>query len=137
MNDSLEISTLGRLEIRRNEMIIPDFPTRKVEALLVYLACTGRPHPREQLAEFLWDDRPQAQSLTNLRATLSRLNEQLAPFLLSTRKTVALHPEAQVWIDAVELRTTLEAHRPPLSNSAASRLERALTLYRGDFLAGF
>lgn len=52
-----------------------DFPTRKVEALLVYLACTGRTYPREQLAELLWDDRAQAQSLTNLRATLPRLNE--------------------------------------------------------------
>jgi len=137
MNDSLEISTLGRVEIRRNGMVVPDFPTRKVEALLVYLACTGRPHQREQLAEFLWDDRSQAQSLTNLRATLSRLNEQLAPFLLSTRKTVALRPGAQVWIDAVELRTALETNRLPLSNSSAHRLERVLALYQGDFLAGF
>src|SRR5215471_1934056 len=79
MNDSLEISTLGRLAIRRNGMMMADFSTRKVEALLVYLACTGRPHSREQLAELLWDDRPQAQSLTNLRATLSRLNGQVAP----------------------------------------------------------
>jgi len=118
-------------------MMVPDFPTRKVEALLVYLAYTGRPHPREQLAELLWDDRPQAQSLTNLRATLSRLNEQLAPFLLSSRKTVAIRPQAQVWVDAVELRTALQASRFPLSYSAARRLERVLTLYRGDFLAGF
>ena len=117
--------------------MVIDFPTRKVEALLVYLAYTGRPHPREQLAEFLWDDRPQAQSLTNLRATLSRLNEQLAPFLLSTRKTVALRSGAQVWVDAVELRIALEANRLPLSNSSARRLERVLALYQGDFLAGF
>src|SRR5215472_5282703 len=137
MNDSLEISTLGRLEIRRNGMMVPDFPTRKVEALLVYLACTGRPHPREHLAEFLWDDRSQAQSLTNLRATLSRLNERLAPFLLNTRKTVAIRPGAQVWVDAMELRTALEANKPPLSNGAAHRLERVLALYKGDFLSGF
>jgi predicted ATPase/DNA-binding SARP family transcriptional activator len=137
MSDSLEIYTLGRLEIRRNGMAVSSFPTRKVEALLVYLACTGRSHQREQLAELLWDDRPQAQSLTNLRSTLSRLNEQLAPFLLSTRKAVALRPEAQVWIDAVELRTALEANRSPLSNSAVHRLERALALYTGDFLTGF
>ncbi len=137
MNDSLAISTLGRLAIRRNGMMVPDFPTRKVEALLVYLAYTGRPHSREHLAELLWDDRPQAQSLTNLRATLSRLNEQLETFLLSSRKAVAIRPGAQVWVDAVELRTALEANRPPLSNSAARRLERALALYQGDFLAGF
>lgn len=137
MSDSLEIYTLGKFEIRRNGMTVADFPTRKVEALLVYLACTSRSHPREQVAELLWDDRAQAQSLTNLRATLSRLNEHLAPFLLVTRRTVAIHPEAQVWVDAVELRTALEANRPPLSNSVACRLERVLALYKGDFLAGF
>ncbi len=90
-----------------------------------------------QVAELLWDDRTQAQSLTNLRATLSRLNEQLAPFLLVTRKTVASRPEVQVWVDAVELRTALQANKPPFSNSVARRLERVLALYKGDFLAGF
>jgi predicted ATPase/DNA-binding SARP family transcriptional activator len=137
MSDSLEIYTLGKLEIRRNGMTLTDFPTRKVEALLVYLACTGGPHGREQVAELLWDDRTQAQSLTNLRATLSRLNERLAPFLLVTRKTVAIHPEAQVWIDAVELHTALQADKSPLSSSVARQLERVLALYKGDFLTGF
>src|SRR5207302_9471930 len=101
MNDSLEISTLGTLQIRRNGRTVEDFPTRKVEALLACLVCTGRSHPREQVAELLWDDRSQSQSLTNLRATLSRLNDQLAPFLLITRKAVAIHPEANIWVDAV------------------------------------
>ncbi len=137
MSDSLEISTLGTLQIRRNGRAVEDFPTRKVEALLVYLACTGRSYPREQVAELLWDDRTQSQSLTNLRATLSRLNEKLAPFLLITRKAVAIHPEANVWVDAVELRLVLESHKPPLSTRAVHDLERALTLYKGDFLDGF
>jgi predicted ATPase/DNA-binding SARP family transcriptional activator len=137
MNDSLELSTLGTLHIRRNGRPVEDFPTRKVEALLVYLACTGRSHPREQLAELLWDDRSQSQSLTNLRATLSRLNDQLAPFLLISRKAVAIHPEANVWVDAVELSTILLLHKPPLSTRAVHNLERALPLYKGDFLDGF
>ena len=42
-----------------------------------------------------------------------------------------------MWVDAVELRTALEANRLPLSNSSAHRLERVLALYQGDFLAGF
>jgi len=64
-------------------------------------------------------------------------NEQFAPFLLITRKAVAIHPEANVWVDAVELSTTLVSHKPPLSTRAVHDLERALTLYKGDFLAGF
>ena len=85
----------------------------------------------------LWDDRTQSQSLTNLRATLSRLNEQVAPFLLINRKEVSINPQAEVWVDAVELNTALESNKRPLSISAANRLEQALTLYKGDFLAGF
>ena len=137
MSNSLEIFTLGKLQIQRNGLTLADFPTRKVEALLIYLACTGRSHPREQLAELLWDDRTQSQSLTNLRATLSRLNEKLAPFILINRKDVSINPQAQVWVDAVELNTALESNKRPLSISAANRLEQALTLYKGDFLAGF
>jgi predicted ATPase/DNA-binding SARP family transcriptional activator/DNA-binding NarL/FixJ family response regulator len=137
MNDSLEVFTLGKLQIRRCGLPLADFPTRKVEALLVYLACTGRSSPRAQLAELLWDDRTQAQSLTNLRSTLSRLNEQVAPFLLITRKDVSIQPQAKVWVDSVELSTTLQSTKRPLSSSAAGRLEQALTLYKGDFLDGF
>jgi DNA-binding SARP family transcriptional activator len=137
MSDSLEIFTLGKLQIRRNGLTLADFPTRKVEALLVYLACTGRSHPREQLAELLWDDRTQSQSLTNLRATLSRLNEQVAPFLLINRKDVSIHPQAEVWVDSVELSAALHSNKRPQSISATTRLERAITLYKGDFLAGF
>jgi predicted ATPase/DNA-binding SARP family transcriptional activator/DNA-binding CsgD family transcriptional regulator len=137
MNDSLEVFTLGKLQIRRCGLPLADFPTRKVEALLVYLACTGRSFPREQLAELLWDDRTQAQSLTNLRSTLSRLNEQVAPFLQITRKDVSIQPLAKVWVDSVELSTTLQSTKRPLSMSTAKRLEQALTLYQGDFLAGF
>jgi predicted ATPase/DNA-binding SARP family transcriptional activator/DNA-binding NarL/FixJ family response regulator len=137
MNDSLEVFTLGTLQIHRSGLPLADFPTRKVEALLVYLACIGRSAPREQLAELLWDDRTQAQSLTNLRSTLSRLNEQVAPFLLITRKDVSIQPQAKVWVDSVELSTTLQSTKRPLSMSTAKRLEQALTLYKGDFLAGF
>jgi predicted ATPase/DNA-binding SARP family transcriptional activator/DNA-binding CsgD family transcriptional regulator len=137
MNDSLEVFTLGKLQIHRSGLPLADFPTRKVEALLVYLACTGRSSPREQLAELLWDDRTQAQSLTNLRSTLSRLNEQVAPFLHITRKDISIQPQAKVWVDSVELSTTLQSTKRPLSMSTAKRLEQALNRYKGDFLAGF
>ena len=137
MNNSLEIFTLGKLQIRRNGFTLADFPTRKVEALLIYLSCSRKSSPREQLAELLWDDRTRSQSLTNLRATLSRLNEQVAPFLLITRKDVSMQPQAKVWVDSVELSTLLRSIKQPLSSSAARRLEDALTLYKGDFLAEF
>lgn len=137
MNDSLEVFTLGKLQIHRSGLPLENFPARKVEALLVYLVCTGRSFPREHLAELLWDERTQSQSLTNLRATLSRLKEQVAPFLLINRKDISIQPLAKVWVDSIELSAVLQLTKRPLSMSDAKRLEQALTLYKGDFLAGF
>ena len=45
----LRIETLGGLRVTVNGAPIPGFISRKVDALLVYLACTRREHPRETL----------------------------------------------------------------------------------------
>lgn len=131
MNDSLEIFTLGSLQIKRNGEPLPAFPTRKVDALLVYLACTAQSHPREALAMMFWDGRSRQQAMANLRATLSRLGHQLEPFLDITRQTVGIKPKSAVWVDAVQLMYILREAQ------SASQLERALLLYQGDFLGEF
>ena len=46
----LEIRTLGGLSIKCDGEPVTQLKTRKVEALLAYLACTERIHPRETLA---------------------------------------------------------------------------------------
>lgn len=64
MGPPLEIRTLGGLTIERNGQTITDFDSRKVQALPVYLACTGKMHPREVLAELFWEEPAQSASLT-------------------------------------------------------------------------
>src|SRR5215471_340992 len=98
----IEIHTFGGLRITRSGQPVTRFTTRKVEALLVYLACQGRPCPRELLADLLWDDRPQAQAQANLRAALSRLRQQLPEATHVTRQAVAADAK-QVWVDAAAL----------------------------------
>jgi DNA-binding SARP family transcriptional activator len=51
MDVSLRIRTLGSLSIELDGLPLTGFDSRKVQALLVYLACTGRAHPREVLSE--------------------------------------------------------------------------------------
>src|SRR6478672_7079893 len=90
---TLSIRTLGGLTVYIGDASQPvRFVTRSVEALLVYLACQGRPLGRDALAELLWPERTQAQARANLSVAIHRLRRQLAPYLLVTRQSVALNP---------------------------------------------
>src|SRR5258708_9068049 len=93
---TLEIQTLGGLAIRRDNQPMPTLAPRKAEALLVYLACTGRAQPREALAELLWNERSQEQALTNLRKAIVTLRRELAPYLAISRQAVWGKPATSV-----------------------------------------
>ena len=101
--------------------------TRTIAALLIYLAYQGQPVSRDLLAELLWPERTAEQARANLRLALHRLRRQLDPFLLITRQTIGLNPNAAIELDAAHF----EAH---LTNGHA---ERATILYQGDFLVDF
>lgn len=103
------------------------FETRTTAALLLYLACQGRAVSRDGLAELLWPERSQAQARANLRLALHRLRRQIDPFLLITRQSVGLNPNAAIEVDV----TAFESHL------AAGQLDLATARYRGDFLDGF
>lgn len=133
----LKISTFGGLSIQRGDQVISGFISRKVDALLVYLALERREHPRELVAELLWNDLLQARAMANLRMVLSSLQSQLADYILVTRQTVMIDPHSPVWLDTIELETSLKETEGELTRSAVRILEAALDLYRGEFLAGF
>jgi len=101
--------------------------TRTTEALLLYLSCQERAVSRELLAELIWPERNQEQARANLRLALHRLRRQLEPFLLVTRQSVGLKPNAAIDVDAATFQNHL----------AAGQLALATGLYRGDFLDGF
>jgi len=46
---------LGPLQVIQNGSPLPQPPSRKVRALLAYLAMAARPISREKLCELLWD----------------------------------------------------------------------------------
>ena len=53
------------------------FPTKKALALLLYLAVTGTPQPREHLAALFWPDREDERARSTLRSTLRLLRQTL------------------------------------------------------------
>src|SRR5258708_14886829 len=133
----LKLFTLGALTIQRGDQPVKGFISRKVEALLVYLAFERREHPREHLARLLWDDLPPDRAMANLRTALSNLQSQLADYLVVTRQTVMIDPDSSCWLDALELSEALKAASGELTGQVTRQLESALDLYKGDFLAGF
>ncbi len=126
---TLRIELLGGFSLRLDNNPIT-LKTRKAESALAYLACGERPFSREELAAFFWPQSEPSQAAANLRKLLSELRRDLAPYLLIDRQSVALDPAADVWLDVTEF-SQLAAEDDP------DALATAVSLYHGDFLAGF
>ena len=118
-------------------------PTRKATALLAFLSCSAQPHSRESLAALFWPEYNQTRAHANLRRTLAFINQILGPgILVSDREMIGIDPDAPLWTDVSEFRSHLastEAHTHPemACPECAGLLEKAVSLYRGDFLDGF
>jgi DNA-binding SARP family transcriptional activator len=145
----LAISLLGSFRVTLDDVSLTTFATDKVRALLAFLAVEAdRPHRREALADLLWPERPPAAARNNLRQALYQLRQTLAncpdstSHLLVTAKEIQFDPASDHWLDVAQFETCLatsRAHHPAgqaLCPDCLARLETAVALYRGDFLAG-
>ena len=128
---TLELRFLGGVIIRQDGRPLVALKSQKGQALLCYLAVTGKAYSRSALAGLLWADVPEMNAQTNLRKTLNRLKPYLSDRLLATRSTLAFDRDAPHWLDVAEF----EAHVS--SRVDIDRLEKAIGLYQGDFLDGF
>jgi predicted ATPase/DNA-binding SARP family transcriptional activator len=118
--------------------------TRKAVALMAYLAITRQAHSRDTLAALLWPEYDQPHARATLRRTLSALHKALAgEWLQIERETLGLKQQDGFWLDIDEFRSNLayyhSHHHQPGEMCAAclAGLNRAVALYRDDFMAGF
>jgi DNA-binding SARP family transcriptional activator len=130
MKDELQLTLLGNPEVRRDGVPVAGFRSGKSQALLYYLAVTGRPHTRPVLAGLLWGDMPEAKALVNLRQALANLRRLLGPHLDITRQEVALNRDSRYCLD-------VERFEALAAGAELEDLRQAVELYRGDFLEGF
>jgi DNA-binding SARP family transcriptional activator len=128
MPSVLHLTLLGPPRIRLADRKVAELFPQKTQALLYYLAGTGQAQPRSTLATLLWGDSPETAARTNLRKALLGLRRNLGDYLLIDRQTVALRPEARVWVDvkAFETGVTAEIEAAPM---IARRT--AVDLYQG------
>ncbi len=117
--------------------------TRKAVALLAYLAVTGRPQAREQVAVLLWPDQDDAHSRSALRRTLSTLRTALGGrWVTAPGDAVAL--EGDEWrLDLDEFRSLVAScaehghGRIDACGECVGPLRTAAALARGGFMDGF
>jgi predicted ATPase/DNA-binding SARP family transcriptional activator len=140
----LKLLLLGTPQIERDHTLV-QVDTRKAIALAAYLAVTGEVHSREALAAFLWPDYDQERGYANLRRTLWSLNNGIGEEWLDVdRDSVSLRRDAGDFRLDVEsfkaLVATREDHAFPVGETRSdciARLTEAVSVYRGDFMAGF
>jgi predicted ATPase/DNA-binding SARP family transcriptional activator len=135
---TLQIALLGSPSLTLDGVPVVGISYSKAQALVYYLASSGRPHSREALAALLWPDAPAAQAHKNLRDVLSNLRRVLPSSLAISRQTVALNDAPTLLIDCRSFEQALTTAGSALTEAERSEaLRAAVALYRGDFLEGF
>jgi DNA-binding SARP family transcriptional activator len=150
----LSLTLLGPPAVRHGDHVLL-FSTRKELALLIYLAVEGGVHSRQKLSEQFWSERDARHGRAALRITLLHLRHLLGedanvspvPHLLIKRDTLGLDPTSALELDLHILHEACTAARasthttltmPEAAHrSLLTRLQRAISLPRGEFLEGF
>lgn len=120
---NLEIRLFGTPSFSINGQPLAESTSHKVDALFAYIVCHPFPHLREALASLLFNAQSRNHANNNLRVLLSRLRRVCEDTILINRQTVRLNPAYEVWLDTAVFQQTIP-----------QQPERALKLYRGDFL---
>jgi DNA-binding SARP family transcriptional activator len=130
----VEIRLLGRTAIVRDGAVVPLPRSRKVRALLGYLALSPQPVPRSRLCDLLWDvpNDPRGE----LRWCLSKLRALLdgpdRPRVITADDRVGLDL-AGVTVDALDAE---RAARGALAQVAQAELAALCDRFAGDLLDG-
>jgi DNA-binding SARP family transcriptional activator len=114
----LRIELFGGLCVQQGDRGITRFRTQKTASLLAYLAYhLQQAHPREVLAELLWQEHTPKSGRLNLNTALHSLRKQLEPpgvpsgaVILSDRFAVQLNPDA-VTVDVAEFEEHLQLEK--------------------------
>jgi DNA-binding SARP family transcriptional activator len=127
----LRIQSFGGLQVFGPEQLALVLPAKKVQALLAYLALQpGRPQPRAKLAALLWSGSNEPQARASLRQALLVLRRTLAlgddELVAGPAESIALAAGC-IDVDALEFERLV-------NDGGSDALERAATLYGGEFL---
>ena len=133
---------LGTPRLERKGLIVT-ISRRKSLALLAYLAVTKQPQIRDGLLTLFWPRYSTDHARQYLRRDLSGLRKVVGKALLpGDKKQIRLAAEAGMWVDVLAFCELLalvakHQHEEAHCSECLPRLEKAVGLYRNDFMAGF
>src|SRR5215204_1030830 len=102
---SLELTLFGTPEVRLRGKLLSGFRSSKTQALLYFLAVSGRAQARPTLAGLLWGDQPEAATRVSLSKCLSNLHELVGDALTIARQSVAFNRTLPHHLDTVHVET--------------------------------
>jgi class 3 adenylate cyclase len=133
----MEFRILGPLEVREGDRVVPLAGTRQ-RALLSILALNANAVvPSARLIELLWGERPPRTAAKGLQVHVSELRKLLGKNSILTRAPgylLAVEPEE---LDLDRFATLVAVARELAPEDALSRLQEALSLWRGRPLSEF
>ena len=131
---ALELRLLGLMTVSRDGAALALPASRKVRALLAYLALAPQPVARSRLCELLWDvpNDPRGELRWCLSKVRGLLDEPDRRRVLTRGDTIALDL-ADCAVDAIEVTRAIEAGIDKLN---PQRLRALSTLFAGDFVDG-
>ena len=137
----LHLQLFGSPHVEQDGILVESFRSRKIEALFYYLVVNRGTHRRSKLAALLWPDTSEEKALRNLRYALWNLRQILGEIPLHSDRISISLPKSDLLTVDTEILDTLVAHDSLKQNqddaALIPQLERAATLYHGEFLAGF
>ena len=130
----LRIRMLGPLEIRRDGAALPLPASRKVRALLGYLALAPRDVSRSQLCDLLWDvpNDPRGE-LRWCLSKIRRLVDEPDRHRVLAREDAVRLDLADCFVDAIEVQRAMKEGAGALG---AGEAEALAMLFGGDLLEG-
>jgi DNA-binding SARP family transcriptional activator len=126
---TLLIHLLGSFKVKDTQSGTSLSIRRKTRALLVYLAATGQPHPRQALADMFCQGVQDPSRA--LRSILSRIRQRLGSEVLLTEGNTVQFNQKAGWVDCQEFVQILDSD---LASVSLESLTAAVDLYRGGFL---
>jgi DNA-binding SARP family transcriptional activator len=132
----LDLRLLGGFALSRGEQPVYPAPSPRQQTLLAYLWLHHDPPPsRQQIAFQFWPESTDAQAQTNLRQLLYNLRRDcpaVAEFLQADGQLLQWQLDDQSCVDVIAFERLLAQAEMADDDEAISRLQTAVSLYRGD-----